>query len=351
MDKRALLFIEESFLKPLLEMDDITDISYNGKDIYYFHNQLGRQKSDIKISNDDAKAFLRHLANICEQQFSYSSPYLDISLGKYRLNATFSSIARMNNEKVFTFSIRVASNEIKIVPNSEFLSDNLVSLFKVLIDNKISIVIGGVTGTGKTEFQKYLISSLDSKTRVIIIDNVLELDSIGAFSHLDLNIWQSDDKNGSSNIQNLVKNALRNNPDWIIVAESRGSEMIEILNSAMTGHPIITTIHSYDAKSIPNRMSRMVMMNDKKMDYKDVYYDICHHFPICVYLDRKIKKGKVIRCIKEIMEISPNGDSNTIYLNDGKNKKYYSLKFELKDRLVDVEDKVFKKIFLEGENS
>ena len=99
-----------------------------------------------------------------------------------------------------------------------------------MIDNKISIVIGGVTGTGKTEFQKYLISSLDSKTRVIIIDNVLELDSIGAFSHLDLNIWQSDDKNGSSNIQNLVKNALRNNPDWIIVAESRGSEMIEILN-------------------------------------------------------------------------------------------------------------------------
>ena len=104
MDKRALLFIEESFLKPLLEMDDITDISYNGKDIYYFHNQLGRQKSDIKISNDDAKAFLRHLANITEQQFSYSSPYLDISLGKYRLNATFNSIARMNNEKVFTFS-------------------------------------------------------------------------------------------------------------------------------------------------------------------------------------------------------------------------------------------------------
>ena len=127
--------------------------------------------------------------------------------------------------------------------------------------------------------------------------------------------------------------------------------MIEILNSAMTGHPIITTIHSYDAKSIPNRMSRMVMMNDKKMDYKDVYYDICHHFPICVYLDRKIKKGKVIRYIKEIMEISPNGDSNTIYLDDGKNKKYYSLKFELKDRLVDVEDKVFKKIFVEGESS
>ena len=349
MDKRAVIFIEESFLKPLLEDKDTTDISYNGKDIYYFNSKFGRQKSDIVISQEEAKAFLRHLANICEQQFSYTNPLLDISLGKYRVNATFNSIARMNNTKVFTFSIRIASPEIKITPNSYFLDDNLVSFFNVLLDNKISIVIGGITGSGKTELQKYLISSLETKTRIIIIDNVLELDSIGAFSHLDLNIWQSDDRNSYSNIQSLVKNALRNNPDWIIVAESRGAEMIEILNSAMTGHPIITTIHSYDGKSIPSRMSRMVMMNDKKMDYEDIYFDICHHFKIAVYLDRKIVNGNVIRYIKEIIEISNNGEHNLIYINDGKKKKCFPLKHELKQRLIEVEEEIFVKTFIKGE--
>lgn len=349
MDNKALIFLEESFLKPLLEDELITDISYNGKDIYYLHNETGRQKADFTITNEEAKSFLRHLANLSEQQFSYTQPILDISFGKYRINATFSTIARKDNNKTFTFSIRIASLKPKITNTSGFLDDRLITLFKVLLDHKISIVIGGRTGTGKTEFQKYLISSLEEKTRVIIIDNVLELDGVESFSHLDVNVWQADDRNNNINIQNLVKNGLRSNPDWIIVAESRGAEMIEVLNSSMTGHPIITTVHAYDCESIPNRMSRMVMMNDKKMDYKDIYYDICHHLPIAVFLRRNEVNGKVYRYIDKIIEVSTEGRHNILYTLKDNKPWFGKFRFSLAKRLKDVNDGLFISTFIERE--
>mgnify|MGYP003404660855 CR=1 FL=1 len=95
---KAKSFLEEGFLKPLIEDKNITDISFNGREIYYLHNERGRCKSSIIISQNEAKDFLRHLANISEQQFSFSSPILDISFDKYRLTGLFSSIGRVNKK-------------------------------------------------------------------------------------------------------------------------------------------------------------------------------------------------------------------------------------------------------------
>ena len=129
----------------------------------------------------------------------------------------------------------------------------------------------------------------------------MELDNISSINSLDINFWQINEFQESSSIQSLVKNALRSNPDWLIVAESRGSEMLDILNSSLTGHPIITTIHSLDIESMPSRMARMVMMNDKKMDFDDVLNDIYHNIKIYVHLKREIaENGEVYRYISSI---------------------------------------------------
>ncbi len=310
---KAKSFLEEGFLSPLLSDPGVTDISYNGADIFYLHNEYGRCKSNIELSQNDAKSFLRHISNISEQQFSYTNPILDVSFDKYRLNAVYSNIGRINNDRGFTFSIRIASSELKINEHNDSIPLKVIKILKEALDKGDSIVIGGRTGTGKTELQKYLLSSLRPKTRIVVIDNVLELGLNKSFSHLDLNIWQADEKNRYTNIQSLVKNALRSNPDWLIVAESRGEEMIDVLNSVMSGHPIITTIHTYDVETMPSRMSRMVLMNEKKMDYKDVLKDIYMHIPIYIYMEREIIDDKVKRYISKIMRISENGKREIIY--------------------------------------
>ena len=320
--EKAINFIESSFIAPLLAKPDITDISYNGEKIFYLSNIYGRQCAKIDISNDQVRVFLRQIANIAEKQFSYQTPYLDVSLGKYRINAVHQSIARKNNTEALSFSIRIGGPKGLINDQSSFLNKELITLFECLIDEGMSIAIGGITGCGKTEFQKYLVSKMKENTRIIVIDNVLELSNITNSEKLDINTWQVDEKNHESTIQKLVRNGLRSNPDWIIVAESRGEEMLEILNSAMTGHPIITTIHATQVESMPSRIGRMIMMNDKKMDYENVMEDVRFHFHFYVYLKRKINRsGEVIRYISDVTYIDNSGKITYLYKNNLKTIK------------------------------
>ena len=344
MDKSKLLItLQNSFLSPLLNDSQITDISYNGESIFYLHNLSGRQKADISVSENETKDFIRQIANLAEKQFSFQNPKLDVSFGKYRINAVHPSIARKNNEKCLTFSIRISSEKPIIKNDPNFLNAELISLFNVLLRSKVSIVIGGITGSGKTEFQKYLISSLEKYTRIIIIDNVLELDNLSLDNELDINIWQSDENNKETSIQELVKNALRSNPDWLIVAESRGKEMIEILNSAMTGHPILTTIHAFDINSMPTRIARMVMMNEQSQNFDILLTDIYYNFRFYVYLKRDIDEhGHVNRYIDEVAEFDIKGNKTTIY----KNKKFYPIRKEVLEILDYKEDKTFIKTFI-----
>jgi len=320
---KALNFIESSFLSPLLKDTDITDISFNGKNIFYLHNFFGRKLADIDVDLVEIKDFIRQVANLTDKQFSYQVPILDVSVDKYRLNAVHQSIGRIGKDVSLTFSIRIASSLPRITDDNNFLSNELIALFEVLIKSGMSIVIGGLTGSGKTEFQKYLLRKIPENNRIILIDNVLELEQVREQTQLDLNTWQVDDRNNNSSIQELVRNALRSNPDWLIVGEARGPEMIEVLNSAMTGHPIITTIHSIDALSMPARMVRMVLMNDKKMSYEDTMKDILYHFRFYVYLVKEVgEKGQIHRRISNLFYINENGESNCIYRWD-KNGHYY----------------------------
>ena len=72
-DNKLITFIENSFLYELIKDEDITDISFNGYSLYYLHNFKGRKESKIKISNTDAKDFIRQIANLTEKQFSFCS--------------------------------------------------------------------------------------------------------------------------------------------------------------------------------------------------------------------------------------------------------------------------------------
>lgn len=319
MNERLISFIENSFLKPLLVIDTITDITYNGVSIFYMDNNLGRRKSDIAVTSEQAIDFIRQIANLAERQFSFTSPTLDISISRYRINAQHSSIVRVGDEKAISFAIRIASKTIRIKNDDNFLDDKSREILIDAINNKKSIVIAGPTGSGKTELQKYLISNLQDYSRVIIIDNVQELDYVRFNPNLDVTSWQISPSIPQGNAQELIRNALRNNPDWIVVAESRGKEMSDVLNAVMSGHPIITTLHARSAEMIPHRMLRLVQMNNHEDKAEDILNDICEHFDYYVYLERKIsKEKKVVRYVDSIASINNNHQIEVIYKKEAK---------------------------------
>ena len=349
--EKMILYIENCFLSPLINDEEVTDISYNGESIYYVSNSLGRKKADIVISSEEVKSFIRQLANLAEKQFSYSTPILDISVGRYRLNALHQSIGKVNNDDALTFSLRLASLRPRITANSSFLDEKLRWLFSHLLKNRFSIVIGGITGTGKTEFQKYLLRNLPNYERVVVIDNVLELDNVRSDTNIDLVSWQIDEKNDNTNISSLIRNALRSNPDWLVVAEARGKEMLDVLNSAMTGLPIITTLHAKSASSIVNRMERMVLMNKNEIDEEGVIKDINYHFHVFVYLEKnEDDNNKIYRYIKEIIISNENGKLTSIYEEEEKIKKHKKISKSLLSLLKIIEKDYFLNWSNEYEN-
>ena len=346
--EKIISFVENSFLKELIDNQKVTDISYNGEDIFFVDNDLGRVKYEMAVEHQVVKDFIRQIANLSEKQFSYQNPELDVSFGRYRFNALHQSICRKKNQESTSFAMRIASTTLRFEENNA-LDANVKELLDVLINSNVSIVIGGQTGSGKTELQKYLISHMKENTRVIVIDNILELDLLRPKQCLDLNIWQVDEKREPASIQSLVRNALRSNPDWLIVAESRGKEMLDVLNSSLTGHPIITTLHAFDINSMPHRIVRMVMMNEQKMNYRDVHEDIAYHLRFYIYLKRKYtSQGLVQRYISSIAYFNGR-NMETLYGSDGCNKEYGQLSKEAIKMLdlSSVSDQ-FKTTFLGG---
>ena len=299
MIEKAKDYIEQSFLKPLLSNPNITDISYNGEGIYFQDNEYGRQKYNYKISNKEVYDFLRHIANLTDSQFSYSNPILDISCDLYRINAVHYSIARKNREQTVNFSIRVGKKDIKIKEDNSFITNKCVKLISLFLNAKQSIVIGGKTSSGKTELQKFIISKLKENSRLIIIDNVEELETDDFLENIDSQTWLLKSKDVS--FDQLVKNALRNNPDWLIVSEARGEEALSILNSAMTGHPTITTIHAKDCSFIFKRLGRMCMLKNENIKFKNIIDDIYDHFKLVIYVKKEIDNdGKIKRFVEKI---------------------------------------------------
>ena len=347
--KKLIEYMESSFLRELVLLESVTDISYNGESIYYIDNRFGRLKWSTEVEPQLVKDFIRQIANLSEKQFSFQSPELDVSFGKYRLSALHQSVCRKSNVECVCFSIRISSSKVRIEENERFFSKEVIDLLDVLINSNVSIVVGGLTGSGKTELQKYLLTKMPENTRTIVIDNILELDQLKIDRNLDLNIWQVDDNRSKTSIQGLVRTALRSNPDWLIVAESRGKEMLEVLNSSLTGHPIITTIHALDIESMPYRMVRMVMMNEQKMDFNDVYQDIAYHLRFYIYMKRKyLNNGAVLRYISSIAYLNGK-DMEEIYGSDGENKKYKSLSAKALTLLnISHASDLFKKTYLGG---
>ncbi len=288
-------FLENSFLSPILKIEGLTDVSFNGSSLYYVTNKEGRKRSDIHINNEDVGSFLRQLANTSERQFSYLNPILDVSFGSYRLNAVNSSLARNRNQKVYTFSLRIEHGGCLIDDESTFLDDESKKIINDLLEKNESIVIGGLTGSGKTEFEKYCLYHMKKDSRVIVIDNIEELDML-EIPFIDLNTWLVNEQNSKGvNFSALIKNALRNNPDYIVVSEARGEEMLDALTSAMSGHPILTTIHAKDVEAMPDRVARLAMMGNPNLKKEELVDDIAHHLRYYVYIAKEIDENYGVR--------------------------------------------------------
>lgn len=298
--------LSSCFISELLQDPYVTDISYNGNEIYYLHNKKGRCRFDSDVTSDEVYSFLRQISNLCDSSFSLSQPILDVSFLNYRLNAVYKNICRKKGEKVLTFCLRKFNlDKIMIDENSDFTTKNILKFLKLAIKNKFSILIAGPTSSGKTELQKYLINNLTNNERVIVIDTINELD-INYNENVDITCLLTDIKQ-NIDLKDLVKLSLRFCPDYVVLAEARGAEFEDVLTSSLSGISTITTIHAKSVDTIIERAINLVQINNKNLNYETIRDSILMHFDLFIYVEKKItEEGEIKRKLID-MKMIKNG--------------------------------------------
>ena len=315
--------INNSFLKELLEDESITDIRYNGTDLWVQYNDRPYMKSSIQPSLDEVRRVVKQIAMEQKKDITNSNPILDTDFEYLRVNAVHDSVSPDG----MTLAIRVSRPKLAVrniedlVPKITHSVDDTIqnidkerinknpieSLLKVLILSGNNILISGMTGTGKTELQKLLVGFIPNSQSINLIEDTRDSHIKALYPEKDIMSWQtltSDDREKKITMQDLVRASLRNNPDWVIVAETRGAEASDMLDSAKTDHYIITTVHAKDAMRIPSRLIPMIKQSPayQSIDEQIIGKDITELFKFGIHLELEFVNNKAVRRIKEIVE-------------------------------------------------
>lgn len=324
--------LSDCFIHELLEDPFVTDISYNGFDIYYLDNRKGRCKFKSETTSEEIYSFLRQISNLCDSSFSLSQPILDVSFLNFRLNAVYKNVCRKSGEKVLTFCMRKFNlNKIMIDEKSDFASISILKFLGFAVKKKLSILIAGPTSSGKTELQKYLINQLTNNERVIVIDTINELD-INYNPNVDITCLVTDLKQGID-LKELVKLSLRYCPDYVVLAEARGAEFEDVLTSSLSGISTITTIHAKSVDTIVERAINLVQINNKNLNYETIKESILMHFDLFIYVEKKIEENGIIK--RKLVSLKLINEGKTIDLMDNNgNLNYQVLPEKIKEEFI-----------------
>lgn len=304
--------IDFGALKEYLLNDDVTDISYsNGGQLWIKTLSRGIYRVDESPIDN---AFMEKLAFQCSnamgKSFNMAHPFLYAEGAELRLNFVHDSIAR-NGIAVL---IRKTPAKIRL-EKDKLLKENYIDLdihdFLIqCVKGHCNIMICGETGSGKTEFLKYLAAHTAEDEKLITIEDTLELHLDRIFPHRDIVAMKT---NNIAAYSDVLVTCMRQNPKWILLSEVRSAEAVmAVRNSISSGHYIISTIHAEKASSIPQRMYSLLETNqDIDQFLKSIYRYVQLGIYIRGYQDKVTKHFH--REIGEVVEfyVTENNEAKT----------------------------------------
>ena len=281
MNENLFAQIDFGELKAYLEDPDITDISYsNGGQIWLKTLSKGIFRVvNEKINNMFMEKLAFQCANSMGRSFNMAHPFLDAESRELRLNFVHDSIAQNGIACV----IRKTPAKIRLV-KEQLIADQYIDLD--VHDFLIQCVLGhcniiacGETGSGKTEFIKYLASHTKYDEKMITIEDTLELHLDRIFPERDIVAMKT---NNIASYSDVLVTCMRQNPKWILLSEVRSAEaVLAVRNSISSGHYILSTIHADKASSIPHRMYSLMETNQ---DLAQFLSSIYRYIQIGVYI-------------------------------------------------------------------
>ena len=257
-------------LEPLLKDDEVNDILVNGP-----HRVFVERTGRLELTNITFKDE-RHLLRIIDKIVSAvgrrvdeSNPYVDARLADgSRFNAMIPPVA-VDGSLVSIRKFRKDKLSMDDLVRYGALTQEIAAYLHAAVGSRLNIVVSGGTGSGKTTTLNALSAYIGNDERVLTIEDTAELQlqqvHVGRMESRPANV----EGKGAVTQRDCLRNALRMRPDRIIVGETRGDEVIDMLQAMNTGHDgSMTTIHANSARDGVSRMENMIAMSGIDMPIK-----------------------------------------------------------------------------------
>ena len=299
MDNNIFEQMDFGPLQQYLDNDDVTDISYsNGGQVWLKTLSHGIFRiENPAINNNFMEKLAFQCSNVVGHSFNAAHPFLDSEDAELRMNFIHESIARNGIACVIRKTPAKIRLEKDKILKDKYITEDIHELLIHCVHGHCNIIVCGETGSGKTEFVKYLASQTRENEKIITIEDTLELHLDRIYPHRDIVAMKT---NNVASYTDVLVSCMRQNPKWILLSEVRSAEAVTATrNSISSGHYILSTIHADKATSIPNRMYSL-MENSQDMDQflKSIYRYIQIGVYIRGYQDKVTK-----RFVREIAEV------------------------------------------------
>lgn len=289
-------------LETLLKDDSVNDILVNGPQQIFVERAGKLQLTDVTFK--DEKHLLRIIDKIVSavgRRVDESNPYVDARLKDgSRFNAMVPPIA-VDGSLVSIRKFKKDKLGIDDLVSFGAFSEEMAAYLQAAVATRLNIIVSGGTGSGKTTTLNALSSFIANDERILTIEDTAELQlqqtHVGRMESRPPNV----EGKGEVSPRDCLKNALRMRPDRIIVGETCGEEVIDMLQAMNTGHDgSMTTIHANSARDGVSRLENMIAMAGIEMPLKAVRSQISSAVNLIVQASRLQDGSRRMTSITEI---------------------------------------------------
>lgn len=289
------LYIQKEYfgaLLPFIENEKITDITWNGKELWVDDLEKGRHPVSLKLEKSFLDSFAARIANLANVNFNRSQPVLEAETDNLRISLIDPSVTNTDYTLAIrkTPAVRRLSEQNMI--QEDYASEEILQFLKAAVKGRCSIIVTGDVGSGKTELVKYLTKHIEPYSRTISIEDNFELRLSVINPQLDCVEMKAAE---NFSYEQAIKAALRQMCRWMLLSEARGREVSYLLEAASTGCSVMTTIHSDDVRKLPDRI--MNMMGSQGAERRN---DIYSFFDVGIRVDVKNQEEGIQRKLSQI---------------------------------------------------
>ena len=273
-------------IDPLMHDINIEDVSCSGteKPIFIWHRNYDSIPTNIRYaSNDTLNAFVSRIVFRAGKHISSAFPISDLALqGNHRISVLYQKEV---TPKGTSFTIRKFKEDpYTVIDLIKFgtISLSIAAYLWMLVEAKMSFIIIGATGSGKTTILNAITGLVHPDYKIFSVEDVAEI-NINHENWFTLVSRSGFGLGGEGEIgmYDLIKAGVRHRPDYIVVGEIRGSEAYVMFQAMATGHGGLCTMHADGLESAIKRLQQ------KPMDIPPSYISLMN----CAVVIKRVKEN------------------------------------------------------------